>query len=157
MAAEKARNGVGKAPGNCQSKDAMELASEVAQKVELEQVLLKECFARHDPGQSGEELSVEMRVDAEARAGVDRIVASVRVGVEAVPKGGAGTEHIVEVTCEFELIYAHPEPAKIAGEKLAAFAKLNAVYNAWPYVRELIQNTTSRMGIIPLVVPVFRL
>jgi preprotein translocase subunit SecB len=39
---------------------------------------------------------------------------------------------------------------------LDAFAKTNAVFNAWPYWREFVQSTTVRMGLPPLVTPVFR-
>lgn len=43
------------------------------------------------------------------------------------------------------------------GEKnIEAFAKINGIYNAWPYWRELVQNLTCRMGILPITVPVFR-
>lgn len=36
------------------------------------------------------------------------------------------------------------------------FAELNAFMNAWPYVRELVQSTTARMGLPPLVLPLLK-
>lgn len=37
------------------------------------------------------------------------------------------------------------------------FAFANATFNAWPYWRELAQSMTQRMGIPPVVVPVFKI
>lgn len=39
---------------------------------------------------------------------------------------------------------------------LGAFARINGIYNAWPYFREVVQSTVSRMGLPPLVIPVYR-
>lgn len=39
---------------------------------------------------------------------------------------------------------------------LQSFARVNGIYNAWPYFRELAQTTTARMGIPPIVLPVYR-
>ncbi len=39
---------------------------------------------------------------------------------------------------------------------LEQFAKVNGIYNAWPYLREIVQSTTTRMGIAPLMLPLFR-
>jgi preprotein translocase subunit SecB len=40
---------------------------------------------------------------------------------------------------------------------LQEFAKVNGVYNAWPYLREIVHSTTLRMGIPPLMLPLFRI
>ena len=46
----------------------------------------------------------------------------------------------------------------INDEHLHAFSATNGVFNAWPYWREFVQNTTARMGLpTPVIVPVFRL
>lgn len=36
------------------------------------------------------------------------------------------------------------------------FGFCNGTFNAWPYWREHVRQVTTRMGITPLVVPVFR-
>lgn len=40
---------------------------------------------------------------------------------------------------------------------LDEFARTNGLYNAWPFLRELVQSTTMRMGIAPLMLPMFRI
>jgi preprotein translocase subunit SecB len=53
------------------------------------------------------------------------------------------------------LVYTFEETAPPEG-KLASFAQVNAVYNAWPYLRELVQSLTVRMGMPPLTLPLYR-
>ena len=53
------------------------------------------------------------------------------------------------------LVYGFSAPTPAQAD-LDAFAKVNGVYNAWPYLREIVQSTTMRMGIAPLMLPMFR-
>lgn len=49
---------------------------------------------------------------------------------------------------------------KVAGRlskaEANAFARHNAVFNAWPYWRELVQSQAVRMGLPPLTVPLLK-
>jgi preprotein translocase subunit SecB len=64
---------------------------------------------------------------------------------------------LVTVKATFELEYRIPEDLAVTAGQLEAFAGLNGMFNAWPYWREFIQAMTSRMGLPPLVLPVYRL
>lgn len=65
---------------------------------------------------------------------------------------------VLELGAVFELSYGvdSPPPPEHRDVLLNAFAHLNGTYNAWPYVRELVQSTTARMALPPVVLPVFR-
>jgi hypothetical protein len=63
---------------------------------------------------------------------------------------------IQAVQVEIELRYGFPDGLDFAPEELAAFARLNGVFNAWPYFREFLQSATTRMGLPQFVLPVFR-
>jgi hypothetical protein len=86
-----------------------------------------------------------------------------RVGsrvVTAINEGDAsqdGTdEHEVVLTVEacFEALYqANKELTK---DELEAFAARNVGYNVWPYWREYLQGTCSRMSITPIKVPFYK-
>ena len=54
---------------------------------------------------------------------------------------------------EMMLHYAITEGARPNKEALSAFAKLNGLYNAWPYLRELISDMSTRTGYPPLLIP----
>ena len=75
-----------------------------------------------------------------------------KVSSEADPK----SEPMVLVSVTFELKYRLPEGLDASREELNTFAKSNAVHNAWPYFRELIQNATARMDLPPIVIPLHR-
>ena len=62
-----------------------------------------------------------------------------------------------EIRGTFELAYELPHDETFSSEELQAFGQVNAVFNAWPYWRELVQTSLARMGMPPLTVPVFRL
>ena len=59
---------------------------------------------------------------------------------------------VVEVG--FALTYVLTSDAGIDDEKVDAFGKMNGVYNAWPYIRELVQSTLTRMALPALTLPV---
>ena len=61
-----------------------------------------------------------------------------------------------EVRATFELSYEIPEEESFSPEELEAFGEVNAVFNAWPYWRELVQASLARMSLPPLTLPVFR-
>jgi len=42
-------------------------------------------------------------------------------------------------------------------DDVQAFADVNAIFNSWPYWRQLVHSTLPRMGVHKLVIPVFRL
>ena len=65
-------------------------------------------------------------------------------------------EPYFSVGVTFEVTYRVPSGFKPTKAALARFAETNGVFNAWPYCREFIQSTTARMGIPPLVLPLFR-
>jgi preprotein translocase subunit SecB len=63
---------------------------------------------------------------------------------------------VASVKIQYELEYRLPDDFKASRADLAAFAKVNGVFNAWPYFREIVQAATLRMGLPPIVLPVYR-
>lgn len=60
----------------------------------------------------------------------------------------------VELAAEYALRYSLRDFDQVTDNELEHFCHLNATANAWGYWRELMQSTTSRMCIPPLVLPV---
>lgn len=69
-------------------------------------------------------------------------------------------EDLLRVACAFRLQYAFNvkggPPADERDSFFAAFANVNGMFNAWPYVRELVHSTVARMGLPPMILPVYR-
>lgn len=74
---------------------------------------------------------------------------AVRIIVHGSPKEGEGKseKHLFEVACRYALQYALKEGYTPSQEELDAFKEGNAVFQCWPYARELVQNLTMRMGL----------
>ncbi|MCY4075174.1 MAG: hypothetical protein OXH04_07075 [Acidobacteria bacterium] len=73
-----------------------------------------------------------------------------------VRSAGEDEELQAEIRGTFELSYEIPDDETFSSEELEAFGEVNAVFNAWPYWRELVQASLARMSMPPLTVPVFR-
>lgn len=62
----------------------------------------------------------------------------------------------LKVSAEFQLYYSLNSEEGFGPSHYDAFARVNGVYNAWPYWREFVQSAIGRMGLPPLAIPVFR-
>jgi hypothetical protein len=62
----------------------------------------------------------------------------------------------IEMGISFALEYVLPGASTFEDSVLSEFARVNGTFNAWPYWREYVQTTAARMGLPPLVIPVFR-
>ncbi len=54
----------------------------------------------------------------------------------------------------FVLSYELASDEGMDDQKVDAFGKMNGVYNAWPYIREFVQTTLTRMCLPALALPV---
>lgn len=80
----------------------------------------------------------------------------VSFNVTATPDEPAA-KSVLKVQATFILEYSLSDIEGITPLDLTAFGLINGAYNAWPYWREFLQNTTTRMGLPPITAPVFRL
>jgi len=71
--------------------------------------------------------------------------------------GDKKPEPVILVECAYEVDYVLREGFEITSEHMKAFKDGNAIFNAWPYFREYLQNNLQRMGLPPLVAPFLRI
>jgi len=71
-------------------------------------------------------------------------------------EGEPEAEPLFSIETSFVLIYTVESFDGLEEQNIHAFASTNGVYNAWPYWREFVQNTVSRMALPPTTLPVFR-
>ena len=93
----------------------------------------------------------------------------VRIPASVQMKSSTAEEHADEVelpgrellridltmALTYELSVAPPPEAE-RDSFFGAFASLNGTYNAWPYLRELVQDLAARLGVPGLLLPVYR-
>ena len=124
--------GVRLCEAHCRSVHPTEIAEESYVKPSYEARVVKE------PGES-EPLEIEVAFRLEVSNASDQ------------------KEFQAELRAKFGLSYGIPADEEFSSEELKAFADINAVFNAWPYWREWVQASLSRMGMPVLTVPVFRI
>ncbi|GJM43216.1 MAG: hypothetical protein DHS20C21_00580 [Gemmatimonadota bacterium] len=65
-------------------------------------------------------------------------------------------EDLIAIGARYELAYSLQADSAPSDEELKAFAAANGIFNAWPYWREFVQSTASRMGLPPVVLPLLK-
>ena len=74
-------------------------------------------------------------------------------------KQDASAQGAFELEATFILHYhltTDPPPEEKQDDFFLGFAKVNGVFNSWPYLREFVQNSATRTGIMGVTLPVFR-
>jgi hypothetical protein len=155
--------------------DPLDAAAIVARHVELDDIWISSVRA-HQSLRPDEliEQEYEWRISKSheytfaPEAGL--LIVAVKVSAFAASSKTAPTEapHLQKVTntrlieaeatasLQYRLTASSPPPEDNRAALFAGFASVNGLYNAWPYLREQMQTLTSRMGIPPLVLPVYR-
>ncbi len=139
---------------------------EIIDSVELSGVRLREVVATGSPPK-GKVPVMSVDIGHSARV-IDRtangfdVAAEITVRAVAArgPRSGGGSRRpliMLSIRATFELRYRLPKIDQFSMRELSQFSNVNGAYNAWPYWRELIQNVSVRMGLPPLILPVFRI
>ena len=140
--------------------DKIDLARIIAS-VQIDDIRLREgrCRSLCDVANLPEELSArsshETAVSVESGDGSEFVI-SVRFLLE-VRSTPDGDDVLAEVGAVFDLSYHVPTDEDFSAEEMERFGQLNAVFNAWPYWREFVQISMSRMAMPDLTVPLYRL
>lgn len=130
--------------------------------IHIHEVRLVECHVHtsiHAPGQPGlPSLSIHPNTRAwiksvPDKSGAFHVLAEIDV---RVVHEGSQRKPFVQVRGVFELRYNLNSGIKADRANLASFARVNSVFNAWPYFRELVQSMTVRMGLPPIYLPLFK-
>ena len=128
--------------------------------IQIESVRLREaqCSSAVQPSEIAEAITVttSRKTEVVQEPTEDRTLRIETAFTMEVRSAGDDEELQAEIRGAFELSYEIPEDESFSSEELEAFGEVNAVFNAWPYWRELVQASLARMSMPPLTVPVFR-
>lgn len=135
--------------------------SKIISVVQIEDVRVCEASCRSlvRPADIVEGIGAKTSIDADVvkkPEGDGLLLISTQFNLEIRASGGDGALQ-AEVRGIFELSYQVPADEKFSSDELKGFGKVNAVFNAWPYWRELVQSSLARMSMPVLTVPVYRL
>jgi hypothetical protein len=141
--------------------ETVQTARRLIAAVQLDNVRLVDAMARAGVRSREEAGEVELFYEHSARApqgirgGVFYVLASLEVRISSARV--EGKKMPLHLKVEYELKYRVPKDFKASKAEVSSFAKMNGIYNAWPYFREYVQTTTQRMNLPPVVLPVYRI
>ena len=135
--------------------------SRIVSVIEITSVRLCEAHCRSavHPSDAGGAISVKISRKAAVvkEPGEDGVLRIETIFAMKIHSASDEKKLQAEIRGTFELSYKVPDDKSFSSEELEAFGQVNAVFNAWPYWRELVQASLARMSMPPLAVPVFRL
>lgn len=132
-----------------------DLAAPVSVQVEVQAVNLIESTVRRSPGK---DIPREIEYRFQVRTSVDEHSNSIYVypRFQVISGQQKGNTAFLFIEAEFQLVYSLKSRDGLRTENFEAFGRLNGIFNCWPYWREYVQQTTTRMGLPPLTLPVYR-
>jgi len=136
------------------------LAAPVSARVQIQGVVLVESNVKRaaDRSISQGEFRVNINIP-NVQYGADRandrlfVMPAFALKAERITESEATL--ILSIEATFALHYSIQSVGDFEDESIKAFALTNGIFNAWPYWREYVQNTAARMGLPPIVIPVF--
>ncbi|MCD4830595.1 MAG: hypothetical protein K8R02_02160 [Anaerohalosphaeraceae bacterium] len=138
----------------------LELAIQISDQIELKEVrLLESSCSQQQVFVQGEK---QFDINRTVRVEVDMDSKNIMVFPTFELKGYSESEALkqnnpfLNIKAVFLLVYQAKDLSNFNQKAFDSFGQANGIYNAWPYWREYVQNTTSRMGLPVLTVPVFR-
>ncbi len=141
------------------SQKTMDLVQAVAKRVEIEQVQLLEASIKRGvlrdkpPGN----VNIAFGASAELDHVRERILVPVRLTLTARYDDATPEEpDSLRIDVVFVVGYRVSPGPTLTKVQLREFGQLNGVFNVWPYWREFVHSTTSRMGLPALIMPSFK-
>jgi hypothetical protein len=130
----------------------------VSDRVQLKDVRLIEFGCNQNQGASRAKKTY--KIDHSTDVAVDKesghVLVIAKFHFEAFAEGQP-QKNVLKANATFALTYTIENFEGLTDKGFRQFADLNGIYNAWPYWREFMQNTIARLGMPPLVIPVFRI
>jgi hypothetical protein len=144
-------------PAKTQTTETQE-ALAVSARVTLEYIRLQQSSCRLDCLPPKGRLSFQMSHEAEAKRGEKSTSLTVvaKFHLDASPEG-SDNQIFARIDATFSIVYSLSTFEGLTEGGIKRFANMNGIYNAWPYWREFVQSTVTRMGLPALTIPVFRI
>ncbi len=135
-----------------------DLAIKVSDRVELESIRqLEGVFRLEDLNSEGKKY---FTVVPETKVKVDKknnkIFCFVGFSINTFFEHKQEQKKLACFESRYVLVYNIKSVEGLTAKNFDAFVKFNGVFNAWPYLREFMQTSTSRLSLPPLILPTYR-
>ncbi|MBN2513573.1 MAG: hypothetical protein JXB18_11605 [Sedimentisphaerales bacterium] len=148
-----------KAEINKKKETPMDQAFKVSDQIELESVRLMKCNCEQlclvGPGPKAFE--IERNASSQMNKETNRVFVTAQFKLVMFESDADRSKPFAIIGASFLLVYNAISLEKTTDEAVILFGETNGIFNAWPYWREYVQSTTTRMSLPPLTIPVFRI
>lgn len=137
----------------------IDLACLVSDRIELRSVTLAKCSAGRSRAVDTRAENFKAELTLKYGYSKDAEEKTLTVFLEFHLMGGnpqVKPSQSLRVDATFVLAYSIASFENLTDANLGAFAEVNGIFQAWPFWREFVLNTTARMGVHPLTLPVHR-
>ena len=130
----------------------------VSDRVQLKDVRLISCKCDQTPEATlgKKSYNIDYSTEVQVDKGNGYIIVTAKFHFEAFAESRT-QKPVILIDASFLLAYKVEHFEGLTQKGFKQFANLNGIYNAWPYWREFVQNTVTRMGLPSLSIPVFRI
>lgn len=126
------------------------LASQVARRVQIKNIQLVDAkLSFNDVGSVSDDVSISYGTATKVDA--DNLVVTVLMNTSV-----SDANNVINIVATFRATYTVDSIDGLTPECFDAFGSLNGLFNIWPFWREFVHNTTLRMGLPALTLPVQR-
>ncbi|MBZ4423267.1 hypothetical protein [Myxococcus sp. RHSTA-1-4] len=144
-------------------KTPIQLSSEVARVVDLEAVVLRSSSVQFLGSEAGPPtapgpmvIQLQHKTSHALNRTAKLLDVTANLILSARDNDESGPERVV-IKAEFVVRYSMTEVPDLTDDHYRHFGSLNVMVNVFPYFRELVHTSTSRMGLPPLVLPLFKI
>lgn len=136
----------------------MKRVSQAQRYFELSQVRFVEFRASYDVKPDGEDLALRIGIDDQSvELQNDVLLTRMRFEFRGPSPFEEEKDRLVDVSATVRVEYFQPEDrGDIDQSEADVFARVNGIYNAWPYLREYVQTSLVRLGLPPFELPLLR-
>ncbi|MGD1072638.1 MAG: hypothetical protein ABSB15_21135, partial [Bryobacteraceae bacterium] len=131
-----------------QTPDQVKRSFSVQRRAEIIDVRLCRAFIESDSrARDFEEITVSLGHKSTSVSVEDGLLRTeIEFALTAVPENDESIK-VLSLQCEFRVTYQLEKGYEPTPEEANAFSAANAIFNAWPYFRELTQNLSARMSL----------
>jgi hypothetical protein len=124
-------------------------AAKIARRVNLDDVYVATISARRYDVEPNQELTPILTDSYECTQVNNQLKVVCSHGLKAA----SGSTPIADIHVDLNLIYEIVGEEPIDHKDLAGFADANGAYHSWPFIREILNTLTLKMGLPAFILP----
>ncbi len=134
---------------------------EMGRRAEIKALNMIQCLAKVTDIRVGDTLSeLDITLRGSGTKHTDPRTLLCLFGLDVDPKTPQPEgRRVAHISCDYAVLYEISDEAyfdSLTVEDIENFAAFNGSFNAWPFAREFVHNVVTRLGLPPVLLPLYR-